>query len=608
MTPQLDLSDPRLLVVPPRINLRRAASYNLHERAQGQDSASSSSSQPPLSSLLWSPPPSPSLPSLVPRRKRASSNPFSRHPRRIVRFLLYLCLFSGLGYVLVQLFGNNVSSLSLFEQEYNMVAQDDLPDFPTPIVIDDNRGRSKWTVSIPRNYRFPLSMEDYSEMMGHCREAAVRQTSDSGPSTSQAPLKKHASNRFVDVAEAEKTHLLPSSDVLPSKRLRSGSFVGLDGEFDHLPVCQNSITYVLESTNAGIGHALMSMWTSYGIAKELGKSFFIDDSRWAYGSYTDIFQAPPTPKCQPPPRHHILPCPAEARHLVISNTNAKEILPKLLTNIESGRKISETQQLFNLARAGYSALFKLNKADEAYTEKRIRDIQTNAKADSISSYDAPIVGLHIRHGDRHPLEFQYKDTYIPAEVYLSKVHHVIDEYFNKTAGINYKGARDSITMLASDDPHTYQEDELSSLLPAQDRIQLASKDNIEDATNDPRVLHHFVEDTFGWEGGFFAPIFWHLGSESKDNSANAPAATPYLSENRAVSRLRPSQQTLKLRSLLGRAYMMDLAMLSGAGDKVVCAVSAMGCRILGVMMGWDDIEAGKWINVDGNYGWRGLDL
>lgn len=608
MTPQIDVTDPRLLAIPPRMNLRRAASYNLHERAQVQDVASSSSSQPPLSSLFYSPPPSPSLPSLVPRRKRASSNPFSGRPSRIVRFFFYLFILSAFGYIFTWIFGRNVSSLSILEEEYKLVAQDDLPDFPTPIVIDDNHGRSKWTVSIPKKYRFPLSMETYTEMMGSCREAAIRQTSGSGPAASQSVLKKHSSNRFVDVVEAEKTHLLPSSDKSPLKKWRSGSFVGLSEDVDNLPVCHSSMIYVLESTDAGIGQALMSMWTAYGLAKELGKDFFIDDSRWAYGTYTEIFDTPPVPKCQPPPRHHILPCPAEARHLVVSNTNAKEILSELVAKLDSYPEISETQRLFTLARVGYTAMFKLNQADQSYADQRIREIHNKAKAGETSSTDAPVIGLHIRHGDRHPLEFQYKDTYIPAEVYLSRVQTLVDEHYNETAGANYKGARDAITMLASDDPHAYQEDELSSLLPAQDRIQLASKDNIEDANYDPHVLHRFVEDTFGWEGGFFASIFWHLGSESKDNSANAPAASPYVSEIRAVSRMRPSEQTLRLRSLLGRAYMMDLAVLSGASDKVVCAVSAMGCRILGVMMGWEGIEAGAWINVDGDYTWRGLDL
>lgn len=489
-----------------------------------------------------------------------------------------------------------------------MVAQDDLPDFPTPIVIDDNHGHSKWTVSIPRNQPFPLSMEDYAEMMGHCREAAVRQTSDSDASGSQTPLKSHGTNRFVDVAEAEKTHLLHSGDILPTKATRTGQFVGFEEDMDHLPVCQSSVTYVLESTNAGLGHAVMSMWTSYGISKALGKAFFVDDSRWAYGRYTNIFQAPPMPSCRPPPRHHILPCPAEARHLVISNTNANEILPALIARIGIDSK-NENRQLFNLARVGYKALFKLNKDDAAYTERRIREFKSKAKAGETSSIDIPVIGLHIRHGDRHPLEYQYKDTYIPAEVYLNKVQNLVDEHYNETVGSSYKGTRESIAMVASDDPRVHQESELSNFSQAQDNIQLASKDNIEEANHNPSVLHRFVEDTFGWEGGFFAPMFWYLGSDRRNNAANAPVASPYVSDVTAVAKLKPSAQTLALRSLLGRAYMMDLAVLSGASDKVVCAVSAMGCRILGVMLGWEEgIEAGAWINVDGNYKWRGIDL
>lgn len=69
----------------------------------------------------------------------------------------------------------------------------------------------------------------------------------------------------------------------------------------------------------------------------------------------------------------------------------------------------------------------------------------------------------------------------------------------------------------------------------------------------------------------------------------------------------PSEQTLRLRSLIGRAYMMDLAVLAGASDQIVCAVSAMGCRLLAVMMGWEDgIEKAGWVNVDGSYGWTGI--
>jgi hypothetical protein len=33
----------------------------------------------------------------------------------------------------------------------------------------------------------------------------------------------------------------------------------------------------------------------------------------------------------------------------------------------------------------------------------------------------------------------------------------------------------------------------------------------------------------------------------------------------------------------------------------------MGCRILGVMMGWDRmVEKGVWVNIDGDFDWRGV--
>jgi hypothetical protein len=54
--------------------------------------------------------------------------------------------------------------------------------------------------------------------------------------------------------------------------------------------------------------------------------------------------------------------------------------------------------------------------------------------------------------------------------------------------------------------------------------------------------------------------------------------------------------------------MMDLAVISEASDAVVCTVSAVGCRLLAVMMGWQSaMEEGNWVNIDGGYGWMGLE-
>ena len=64
---------------------------------------------------------------------------------------------------------------------------------------------------------------------------------------------------------------------------------------------------------------------------------------------------------------------------------------------------------------------------------------------------------------------------------------------------------------------------------------------------------------------------------------------------------------MRLRELIGRAYMMDLAVLGQASDVIICTVSAAGCRLLAVTMGWEKaMEKGNWANIDGNYGWTGV--
>jgi hypothetical protein len=64
----------------------------------------------------------------------------------------------------------------------------------------------------------------------------------------------------------------------------------------------------------------------------------------------------------------------------------------------------------------------------------------------------------------------------------------------------------------------------------------------------------------------------------------------------------------QMRTLVGRAYVLDLAVLARASDATVCAVSSAGCRILGVAMGWEGVRhegssRRKWINVDDGRGW-----
>ncbi|RMJ11012.1 hypothetical protein BHE90_015031 [Fusarium euwallaceae] len=603
----------KMLVVPPALNLRRAGSYNPQDRGP----LSSTTSRFNFNHLLFSPPPSPALPALVPRPpKRTSSQILVTRPSRVFRRLFLLGVLLSIIYVMGLAFQNPDAIPAAVwpyfgQEEFEMVGQYDLPDFPTPILISDNKGRSKWTISIPPKHDFPLTMEQYAEMGSQCREVSsrARDLHRKAPITEQEIVNYDAQDDyFVDIYEAERSGLLP-----PGKGMRTrgkGKFVGLDKKhMKYKPVCESSMTFVLETSDAGLGNTLMMLWTFYGLAKQQGRDFFIVDSRWAYGPYTEIFDIPPVPDCRPPPRHHMVPCPFQARHLVVSAATAKEVFPALLAkNHRIAGTDNPVKDLFQLARTGFEDLFSLSEDDQAYVDNRVVGLQAKAKMGDTLTTRAPIVGLHIRHGDQHPLEFQYRDNYIPAEVFLKQVEQFVDEHYNASELEDPK-QHHYITLLASDDPTVKEEPQFSNVILSQDRIRLASKGAIDQAHGSPELLHNFVEKTFGWEGGFFAPMFWNLGVDSKNNAAEAPAGVNVQDVNEEARHMAPpSEETLRLRSLIGRAYMMDLAVLSESSDKIVCAVSAMGCRLLAVMMGWEDaMEKDGWKNVDGSYGWTGID-
>ncbi|KAF4123387.1 hypothetical protein GMORB2_6088 [Geosmithia morbida] len=617
-------SNAKLMVAPPRINLRRAKSYNANDQAP----LSATSSTFNFNHLLFSPPPSPALPPLVPRRKRAASDLLRKPtPSRLLRLGVWTTILFSTLYVLAFALLNQDAMATvrshLGSETFDMVALDAVPDFPTPIVTTDAKGQARWTFFVPPTYSFPLASDQYAAMGRHCREASaqVQDMHRKSPLSDKTLLKHDAPEAyFMDVAEAEKSGLLPE----PPRKARwtrhgLGHFVGLDDaagassdgknayqQHQLLPICQSSMTYVLDNTDAGMGNELMMLWVFYGIAKQEGRAFFIDDSRWAYGAYSDIFQPPPPPMCRPPPRHHMVPCPFQARHLVVSGASADDVAPPLMAKYRRHNGTGDrVRDVWNLAHAGYEALFRINKDDGAYVESRIGELRSRSRK-GITAPDAPVIGLHVRRGDLHPIEYQYRDTYIPAEVFHDKAAQLAAATVRTGTGDESAGGRpgDLIMVLASDDPTMQNQADFATAVPAQQRIRLASNDQGKPQhLND--MIHRFVEEASGWEGGFFAPIFWNLGKERRNNAANAPGGVDVGGGDATAP---VPEQTLKLRSLLGRAYVMDLAVLARASDGIVCAVSAMGCRLLGAMMDWDKGVGGNgWVNVDGHYGWTALD-
>lgn len=291
------------------------------------------------------------------------------------------------------------------------------------------------------------------------------------------------------------------------------------------------------------------------------------------------------------------------------------------------------EPIFALARAGFQALFNLaDSGDQQFVSSKREEIAKHSgKEGGIS------VGIHLRRGDKHPWEFQYSKDYLPLTRYMEGVEHVLavshnhlggkeekehDEAKNRPSVASMLGvSRTSVSqlaqtrasriaqaqgseesseqhvamklLLASDDPDVYSMPEVAHIARAQDRIMLASKTALEQANGD-KPKNKYIDEIHGWEGGFFRNVFWGLG---QDNNA---AVASNLDD--------PSEATLALRALVGRAYLLDLAVLAES-DAVVCGVSAMGCRLLAVMMGWKKaVVESRWENVDGpaSFDWTGI--
>lgn len=300
----------------------------------------------------------------------------------------------------------------------------------------------------------------------------------------------------------------------------------------------------------------------------------------------------------------MLPCPRHARHLLVSAaTNSHTFGGAFNEEFEDPRKMEVYRQkpIFSLARVGYEALFRLSSADQMYVSDRISELSKKTTLASEEPRNGITIGIHVRHGDRHPYEFQYQDSYVPLDRYGDKARELVQQALNET---NLGGddrlavERDSLMIVASDDPDVYESDEFANASRAQEQINLASRTAVESIRpSTGSAIRKFVDETVGWEGGFFAAMFWSLGK---------PSGIPVNAVKTPDTTLPPTEETLRLRELVGRAYMIDLAVLGGAGDRIVCTVSSMGCRLLAVMMGWENaIVKQRWVNIDGQFEWRG---
>ncbi|KAI4728948.1 hypothetical protein E4T49_03357 [Aureobasidium sp. EXF-10728] len=545
------------------------------------------------------------LPSPLLKHARESQHGFfdgwQRTPRWRTAVMLFVLAIVLICYTLAPILTVDIQFDAVFanaDKQIDLINGASIPDHPIPVIFQDQYGQPRWTVSIPPSFGFPLEHHEYAKICSTSEGVRASVEAMTGrASRIHGKSRPHfwkrpyyaADETFMPVDEAEAMNLLPA---MPEGQKHISVLGHVNGSSSHLPVCQSSLTFIMETSEAGFGNTLLALWLSYGMAKKEGRTFFIDDSNWSYGRYTTYFKQPPQSACAPPPANQVLPCPHSARHLVVSAatlpwTFGSAFKAEYQQSLKHGFK--KNRPIYDLVRQGYQDLFNLQGEDGSFLTHKLTVMRAAASASQ-----TPLIGMHIRRGDLHPFEVEYSHDYLPFERYTSAASELF-----ASMSPNKSSMEPTALLLASDDPDILSSHDLVNTLPShlavsrpQERIVLASKKTLEPAVpirkpGSAYVKH--VDENSGWEGGFYASLFFSLGK-----------GHPSASKQGMGDEMQKA--VLKLRELVGRAYLLDLAVV-GHADGAVCASSSAGCRIIGVMMGADKVNNGQWRNVDGKRVW-----
>lgn len=271
----------------PNLSIQSTASYaqlspSVHSATSGAFLSPTVASRRGL--LSRSPPASPSLPSLIPRHGKKPST--QSHSGLIKKILIGCCGVAFLLWlVLRQIYSESQQNVSYVDdgEEWEMVGGSQLPREASAVAVQDAKGKMRWTVSIPSSMDFPLQPAQYRDICQQSMELAssIRKEAQSSNIAKRMLNYYQEDQYYIDVQEAEQQALLP-----PSKATgRPKGFVEDEAIVDGfstagLKVCDRSMTYVMETEDAGFGNTLMRLWMSYGLAKAEKRAFFIDDSRW----------------------------------------------------------------------------------------------------------------------------------------------------------------------------------------------------------------------------------------------------------------------------------------------------------------------------------------
>jgi hypothetical protein len=165
----------------------------------------------------------------------------------------------------------------------------EVPDRPAALLLVDQSGKRKWTVSIPPSRQFPLLPREYQSI---CSESEDLAEGIAGTSSTRTGY-DNVDQNFLDVAEAEEYGPLSMQDQsmefphwAAADMIRGETPAGQEIALDAIQgskieaVCEKSLTFALETSDAGIGTSLLQLWAAYGLAQKESRAFFIDDTNW----------------------------------------------------------------------------------------------------------------------------------------------------------------------------------------------------------------------------------------------------------------------------------------------------------------------------------------
>lgn len=178
------------------------------------------------------------------------------------------------------------------DETFEVIEDDVLPKEPAAVMVVNNRGKPSWTVSIPPGLAFPLRPIEYANICHQSSRIAERLRASKSLSSHQRGSSHdyyRSDPYFTDIVEAQRQGFLPTAS--DDTKVEKETVFGIDDEGhinqhstallrNEAKVCARSLTYVMESADAGLGTTLMGLWMSYGLAKKEGRAFFIDDTNW----------------------------------------------------------------------------------------------------------------------------------------------------------------------------------------------------------------------------------------------------------------------------------------------------------------------------------------